>query len=261
MPGPPGGRAKSEWEPFAVASLALSLPPLARTPAPCARREKSRRPARCASHRALQMPGARAACHAASWSARRKNRPEGVRERMALGLREQVHHASASLYRTPCLDRSCSLARPGHDTGLGQVTGGEKESEHIAGKKTLTQEQGLCVYQPAPFPHPSAAATAQATAPAGERARSWPRLHRARVALLVIVVASGWRGATAGKGTPAASARGQTASPSLHPAAPIQKRTRARRMEMEDRKSKIDTFLAVTGMSVTGLWLALGFKF
>ena len=33
------------------------------------------------------------------------------------------------------------------------------------------------------------------------------------------------------------------------------------RMEMEDRKSKIDTFLAVTGMSVTGLWLALGFKF
>jgi hypothetical protein len=37
--------------------------------------------------------------------------------------------------------------------------------------------------------------------------------------------------------------------------------TRARRMEMEDRKSKIDTFLAVTGMSVTGLWLALRFKF
>ncbi len=69
------------------------------------------------------------------------------------------------------------------------------------------------------------------------------------MALLVIaVVASGCGAATAGKGTPAASARGQTASPSLHPAAPIQKRTRARRMEMEDRQSKIDTFLAVTGM-------------
>ena len=90
----------------------------------------------------------------------------------------------------------------------------------------------------------------------GQRVRAW-RLFQAegcarfcktiifRVSFALVLVLLSSAIAEAGRGTPAL--RVDTDSPSLNPAAPIVKRTRARRMDVEDKRSKVDTFLAVTG--------------
>ena len=91
-----------------------------------------------------------------------------------------------------------------------------------------------------------------------------PRLPRAPLLRLLAAGDRGGRERLRGGHSRQGHARCKRAGADGEPVAPprgTDPDTRARRMEMEDRKSKIDTFLAVTGMSVTGLWLALGFKF
>ena len=231
---------------------------------------------------------------APSWSARRKNRPEGVRERMALVLPEQVHHASASPYRTPqwnslfrstsstpgfdwapCyLDRlrkgsiwnvsaqSCPRSRPrSRPPRTGQRRHPEGE-ETLFGKKTLTKSITLQAFASL---RPSRIRSRQQYG-ASDGARGGASTQRATTAPGARGAAgdSGGRERLRGGHSRQGHARCKRAGADGEPVAPprgTDPETHAGAKNGDGGQAVQDRYVSRRHRHVTGLWLALGFKF